>query len=54
MLNGAIYHHQKVRAIDQMIIALLRMIIQNKTIINEQKIENPIDFLSLDDFDILN
>jgi len=53
MLHGAIYHHQKVRALDQMIIALLRMIIQNKIVINDQQIENPIDFLRLDDFDIL-
>ncbi len=53
MLHEAIYHHQKVRAIDQMIIALLRMILTKKPEINGEKIETPIDLLKLDDYDIL-
>ena len=53
MLNEAIYHHQKVRAIDQMIISLLRMILEKKPTINGEKIETSLDFLKLDDYDIL-
>lgn len=53
MLNSAIYHHQKVRAIDQMIIAILRRIIDQKIEIDGDQINSPIDFLRIDDFDIL-
>lgn len=52
-LYSAIYHHQKVRALDQMIISILRLLIEDKTEINGLKIESSVDFLKIDDFDIL-
>jgi HD superfamily phosphohydrolase len=52
MLTGAIYHHQKVRAIDSMIIALLRKVLERKPTINGHKIKNALDFLRLDDNDL--
>ncbi len=53
MLYSSIYHHQKVRAIDNMIISTLRMLIDEKTEINGNAIESPIDLLRLDDLDLL-
>lgn len=52
-LFSAIYHHQKVRALDQMILSILRLIRDNKTEINGFAINSPVDFLNVDDFDIL-
>ncbi|VVB93499.1 HD domain protein [uncultured archaeon] len=53
MLYSAIYHHQKVRALDHMIISILRMLIDEKIEINGNIIESPVDLLKLDDFDLL-
>jgi uncharacterized protein len=52
-LFSAIYHHQKVRALDQMILSILRLLKENNTEINGVAIRSPVDFLKLDDFDIL-
>lgn len=54
MLNYSIYLHQKVRAIDHMIIPLLRKIVKEKKEIAGQSINTPLDFLKIDDYDILN
>lgn len=54
MLNYSIYLHQKVRAIDHMIIPLLRKIVHEKQVIAGQTINTPLDFLKIDDYDILN
>jgi uncharacterized protein len=54
MLNYSIYLHQKVRAIDHMIIPLLRKILREKKVIAGVAIETPLDFLKIDDYDILN
>ena len=54
MLYSSIYHHQKVRAIDSMIISILRMAIDEKIEIDEDiTINSYVDFLKLDDYDIL-
>lgn len=53
MLYSSIYHHQKVRALDHMIISILRLIIDQKIEINGYKVTSPIDLLKLDDFDLL-
>ncbi|VVB52031.1 HD domain protein [uncultured archaeon] len=53
MLYSSIYHHQKVRAIDHMIISILRMIYQDKTEINGIPVQSPIDLLRLDELDLL-
>ncbi|ABS55093.1 metal dependent phosphohydrolase [Methanoregula boonei 6A8] len=54
MLNYSIYLHQKVRAIDYMIIPLLRKIVREKKEISGHTIKSPLDFLLIDDYDILN
>ena len=53
MLYSSIYHHQKVRAIDNMIISILRMVIDEKIEINGDKISSYVDLLKLDDYDLL-
>jgi HD superfamily phosphohydrolase len=53
MLYSAIYHHQKVRALDHMIISILRMLIDEEIEVNGTIIKEPIDLLKLDDFDLL-
>lgn len=53
MLYSSIYHHQKVRAIDNMIISILRMVIDEKIEINGDKINSYVDLLKLDDYDLL-
>ena len=53
MLYSSIYHHQKVRAIDNMIISILRMVIDEKIEINGNKISSYVDLLKLDDYDLL-
>ncbi|HPJ84339.1 MAG TPA: HD domain-containing protein [Methanothrix sp.] len=52
-LYSAIYHHQKVRALDQMIISILRLSISDGIEVNGLKIKSAVDFLKIDDFDIL-
>jgi uncharacterized protein len=52
-LYSAIYHHQKVRALDQMVLSILRLLRDEKTEINGCEINSPVDFLKIDDFDIL-
>lgn len=54
MLFSSIYHHQKVRAIDKMVIPLMRRIIERKIEIRGQEISSHLDLLKVDDFDILN
>jgi HD superfamily phosphohydrolase len=54
MLNFSIYFHQKVRAIDHMIIPLLRKIVRERKEIAGHTINSPLDFLKIDDYDILN
>lgn len=53
MLYSCIYYHQKVRALDSMISAILRMIIESQEKIGETQIDSPCDFLKLDDSDLL-
>ena len=53
MLYSSIYHHQKVRAIDNMIISILRMVIDEKIEINGDIINSYVDLLKLDDYDLL-
>ena len=53
MLYSSIYHHQKVRAIDNMIISILRMVIDEKIEINGDIINSHVDLLKLDDYDLL-
>ncbi|CAD7769628.1 hypothetical protein AIOGIFDO_01762 [Candidatus Methanoperedenaceae archaeon GB37] len=49
MLYSSIYHHQKVRALDHMIVSILRMIIDQEIEINGYEINSPIDLLKLDE-----
>lgn len=53
MLYSSIYHHQKVRAIDNMIISILRLVIDEKIEINGDIINSYVDLLRLDDYDLL-
>lgn len=53
MLYSCIYYHQKVRALDSMIDAILRMAIESKETVGDSQIESPCDFLKLDDSDLL-
>lgn len=52
-LYSAIYHHQKVRALDQMILSILRLLISDRVEVNGFPIDSSVDFLRIDDFDIL-
>lgn len=53
ILYSSVYHHQKVRALDCMIVSILRKIKKEKIEINGSKIESPVDLLALDDYDLL-
>lgn len=53
ILYSSVYHHQKVRALDCMIVTILRKIIRKEIEINGSKIESPVDLLALDDYDLL-
>ena len=52
-LFSAIYHHHKVRALDQMILSILNLLRDEKTKVNGLAINSPLDFLKVDDSDIL-
>ena len=52
-LFSAIYHHHKVRALDQMIFSILNLLRDDKTKVNGFAINSPVDFLKVDDSDIL-
>ena len=49
MLNFAIYHHQKVRAFDQTLIAIFRMMMEDDEIEDEYRIKKVTDLLRMTD-----
>lgn len=52
-LYSTIYNHQKVRAIDCMVTAILRKIIRENISFNGFALDSPVDILRLDDYDLL-